>query len=146
MHAFGQDSVAIRQFIDANKPFSQQFTDALKRKDINQCLTFFTDKAVKTFGKDFLLSELKELSVCYEKYSDPEVEYSIGVPMGTVGTFGHDVDGTMELECSYRFNNKKKQVNYFMIYYTNTSPKGLIQTFATKASIDKELEEFKQSK
>jgi hypothetical protein len=98
------------------------------------------------FGRDFLLSELNELSACYQKYSEPEVEYSVGIPMGDVGTFGHDVNGTIELECSYRFSKKKKQVNHFMLYYTNASPKGIIQTFETKASIAKELGELKQSK
>ena len=134
------DTVAIKQFIVTNQEFENKFIAALKSKDINKCLACFTDDAIKNFGREQLVSELNTIADYYEDQPKPDVSYSVGMSSNGVGTFGHDVNSSLELECYHCFRNRKgKALYFFYIYYSNSPPSGLIKNISTQASLKREL-------
>jgi hypothetical protein len=130
------DSVEIKQFISSQYPDEQKFISFLKKGQIDSCLSKISTEAILKFGTEKLKAELQKLDSFYKKYGPPKYSSTIGNSVsrpGTnyrVGSFGHDVRGTIEKRSEYYFENKKGQSVYrFTLYYWNYQNFGIIKYF-----------------
>ena len=136
-NAFSQlDSVEVNQFINLQYPDELKFISFLKNDQIESCLSKISTEAILKFGTKELKTELQKLDSFYKKYGNPKYSSTIGNSVsrpGTnyrVGSFGHDVRGTIEKKCEYTFENKNGQRIYqFTLYYWNYQNFGIIKYF-----------------
>jgi hypothetical protein len=130
------DSLEVKQFINSQYPDEQKFISFLKKGQIDSCLSKISTEAILKFGTEKLKTELQKLDSFYKKYGTPKYSSTIGNSVSRprtnykVGSFGHDVRGTIEKKCEYYFENKNGQSVYrFTLYYWNYQNFGIIKYF-----------------
>ena len=129
------DSGEVNQFINSQYPDEKKFISFLKKGQIDSCLSKISTQAILKFGAEQLKTELQKLDSFYKKYGTPKYSSTTGNSVsrpGTnyrVGSFGHDVRGTIEKKCEYYFENKNGQSLYrFTLYYWNYQNLALLNT------------------
>jgi hypothetical protein len=132
------DSIEASQFTKLQSPSEEKFISFVKANRIDSCLTLISTETIQKFGVEELRNELHKISSFFKLYGKPKCQLDWGKPSNTVGTFGHDVHGTIEKESSYTFVDKKgKPVYNFNLYYWNSQNFGIIKYFEAYAVPEK---------